>query len=275
MIIDTHAHIYSPDEAVYPTIDDPYRPPPGTGDPDHLRSEMQAAGVDHAVFIQTSTFYRWDNRYVRDISAGSRGWGVGVCTLDPDTSHSPDILRAFVEWHNFRGMRSIPAADGRYDHPGVRALWSQATELGIVINSLIPLQAADELAILLGDFPDLRVVLDHCLSLTAGPQCDATVAKVLELARFPNLYAKLTFLGTGSAQRYPFQDMHDPLKRFIDAYGPERCVWGSDFPTALWCPKVDYAGHLRLFQEELGLSPSEQRSILGDTAQKLWFDPLD
>ena len=275
MIIDTHAHIYSPDETAYPTIDDPYRPPPGTGDPDHLRAEMQAAGVDRAVFVQTSTFYRWDNRYVRDISASSRDWGVGVCTLDPDNPHSPDILRAFVEWHNIRGMRSIPAADGRYDHPGVRDLWSQAAELGIVINSLIPLQTAEELATMLGDFPQLRVALDHCLSLTAGPDYDATVSKVLELARFPNLYAKLTFLPTGSAQRYPFQDMHDALRRFIDAFGPERCVWGSDFPTALWCPKVDYAGHLRIFQEELGLSSAEQSAILGDTAQKLWFDPLD
>jgi len=45
MIIDTHAHIYSPDETAYPTIDDPYRPPAGTGDHDHLRAFQKELGL--------------------------------------------------------------------------------------------------------------------------------------------------------------------------------------------------------------------------------------
>ena len=198
-------------------------------------------------------------------------WAVGVCTLDPDEPHGPDILYALVERRNVNGMRSIPAADGRYDHPGVRRLWGEAMRLGIVINSLIPLELADQLASLVGDHGDLPVVLDHCLSLTAGPRHDATVSKVVELARYPNLHAKLTFLASGSAEEYPFRDMQEACKRFIEAYGPERCVWGSDFPVELWCPKVSYAGHLRLFREELGLSEEEQALILGGTAERLWF----
>ena len=242
MIIDTHAHVYSPDVARYPVIPEPLRPPPGTGDPEHLLAEMSIARVDRAVLIQTSTYYRWDNRFIRDLSAASAQWAVGVCTLDPDNPHSPDLLRALVEWSNIRGMRSVPAADGCYDHAGVRDLWSQAMELGVVINSLIPLHLADELATLLSEFTELRVVLDHCLSLKWGPDYNATVSTVLDLARFPNLYAKLTFIPTGSAERFPFRDMHDACKRIIDAFGPERCIWGSDFPTELWSPKVDYEG---------------------------------
>ena len=271
MIIDAHAHIYSSDEATYPTINDPFRPPPGTGSPEHLRDEMSTAGVDRAVLIQTSTYYRWDNRYVRDVSASSQDWATGVCTLDPDNPHSADILYALYERSNIRGMRSIPAADGRYDNLGVRRLWSEATQLGIVINSLIPLELAGQLESLLSDFPDLRVVLDHCLSLRTGADYGATVFKVVELARHPNLHAKLTFIPTGSAERYPFYDMHDACKRFIDAYGPERCIWGSDFPVELWCPKVGYRDHLRIFQEELGLDQEEQAAILGGNAQRLWF----
>ena len=221
--------------------------------------------------IQTSTFYRWDNRFVRDIAAGARDWAVGVCTLDPDDPRSPDLLYALVERSNVRGMRSIPAADGRYDHPGVRRLWSQAMGLGIVINSLIPLEVADELSTLLDDHPQLRVVLDHCLSLKAGPRHDATASKVIELARHPNLHAKLTFLPTGSAEEYAFRDMQDACRRIIDAYGPDRCVWGSDFPTELWAPKVSFESHLRLFTEDLGLSAAHQQAILGGTAERLWF----
>jgi predicted TIM-barrel fold metal-dependent hydrolase len=271
LIIDTHAHIYSPDEAAYPTIEDPLRPADGTGAPEHLQREMKAAGVDRAVLIQTSTFYRWDNRFLRDTSTNSRDWAVGSCTLDPDDPGSPEILRDLVEHSNVRGMRSIPGADGGYDCTGVRHLWSEAMRLGIVINSLIPLKLADELSTMLSDFGDLNVVLDHCLSLKAGPEFDATVSKVLELSRHPNLHAKLTFIPTGSAEEHPFSDMHEAARRIIDAFGPERCVWGSDFPVELWCPRVTYSGHLRIFREELGLSEREQAAILGDTAERLWF----
>ena len=65
--------------------------------------------------------------------------------------------------------------------------------------------------------------------------------------------------------------MHDACKRFINAYGPDRCIWGSDFPLELWAPKVTYNDHLRIFQEDLGLNPEEQTAILGGTAECLWF----
>ena len=271
MIIDTHAHIYSTDEVAYPAIEEPYRPPDGTGSPEHLRREMDAAGVDRAMLIQTSTFYRWDNRYLRDTSAAARQWAAGVCTLNPDDPHAPDILHALAQRSNVKGMRSIAAGDGRYDHPGVRSLWREATRLGLVINALLPLELADELSALLEDHRELPVVLDHCLSLEVGPDFDATVSQVVELARHPNLYAKLTFIPTGSAEVYPFSDMHDACKQFIEAFGPKRCVWGSDFPVELWCPKVTYDQHLRIFREHLGLAPDEQAEILGGTAERLWF----
>ena len=143
--------------------------------------------------------------------------------------------------------------------------------LGVVINSLIPSRLTDELSALLEDFGDLNVVLDHCLSLKAGPEYDATVSKVVELSRHSNVHAKLTFIPTGSAEEYPFSDMHEAARRIIYAFGPERCVWGSDFPVELWCPRVTYAGHLSNFREELGLSEREQAAILGETAERLWF----
>jgi predicted TIM-barrel fold metal-dependent hydrolase len=271
MIVDAHAHIYSPDEAAYPPIAQPYRPPAGTGSPEHLRREMQAAGVDRVLMVQTTTFYGWNNTFVRDTAAAARDWAAGVCTLDPNDPHSPDVLAAVVHRSNVRALRTYASGSGgRYDHPGNRRLFAAARRLGIAVNALLTVHAADDLAVLLGDYPNLPVVLDHCLALKAGPEYDATVAAVLDLARFPNLHAKLTFLPTGSAEDYPFRDLHAACRRFVDAYGPDRCVWGSDFPTELWCPKTTYTGHLRLFREELGLTPAEQAAILGATAARVY-----
>jgi predicted TIM-barrel fold metal-dependent hydrolase len=271
VIVDTHAHIYSADETTYPAIEKPYRPPEGTGTPERLRREAAAAGVDRVMMVQTTTFYGWDNTFVRDTAAVSGEWAVGVCTLDPDHPHSPDVLDALVRRSNVRALRTyVSRPGGRYDHPGNRRLYEAARRLGIVVNALLTAPAADDLGRLLSEYADLPVVLDHCLALTAGPKFELTVAKVIELSRHANLHAKLTFLPTGSAEEYPFRDMHEACRRIVDAYGPERSIWGSDFPTELWCPKVTYAGHLRLFREELGLSAAEQTAILGGTATRLY-----
>jgi predicted TIM-barrel fold metal-dependent hydrolase len=270
-VIDTHAHIYSPDEKRYPPIEKPLRPPGGKGSLEDLRKESKENGVDGACLIQTSTFYRFDNRYICDTARVSREWAAGVCTLDPDDPHSPGLLKHYAEKYKLRGMRSIPARDGRLDHPGVRALWKAAGEAGIVINVLINRDKAGQAEVLLRAFPKLRVVLDHCLNLKAGPDLPDTLKSVVALSRNRNLHAKLTFIPTGSTTGYPCADMHAACLDVVKAFGAERCVWGSDFPCELWTPRVSYAEHLRIFREVLPLTVAEREHILGGTARRLWF----
>ncbi len=270
-IADTHAHIYSPDEKRYPTIAKPLRVPDGKGSLEDLRAVTKANGVERACLIQVSTFYRFDNSYICDAALASKDWTAGVCTLDPDDAHSPDLLKHYARKYGIKGMRSIPARNGKLDHPGVRALWKSATEEGIVINVLVGREKEAEVATLLAAFPKLRVVLDHCMNIKHGADLEPTVAAVKRLAKHPNLHAKLTFLPTGSATGYPCADMHQPCLDVIAAYGAERCIWGSDFPNSLWTPKVSFAEHLRIFQKDLPLSAAQRTAILETTAGKLWF----
>ena len=271
MIVDTHAHIYSPDEKRYPPIEKPLRPPAGKGSLEDLRKETRANKVDRACLIQTSTFYRFDNSYICDSALASKDWAAGVCTLDPDDPHSPGLLTHYVKKYGLRGMRSIPARDRRLDHPGVRALWKSGLDAGIVINVLVGRESASELERMLGAFPGLRVVLDHCMNLKAGPTLETTLADVVRLSRHKNLHAKLTFIPTGSATGYPCADMHATCMKVVEAFGAERCIWGSDFPTGLWTPRVSYAEHLRIFTHDLPLREAQRTAILGETASRLWF----
>jgi predicted TIM-barrel fold metal-dependent hydrolase len=75
-----------------------------------------------------------------------------------------------------------------------------------------------------------------------------------KLSKLPNVYAKLTSGTHGSYRVYPHVDMHESLKWVIDAFGAARCVWGSNFPNALWSKGGLYAQNLHLFVKELGLS---------------------
>ena len=275
LIIDCHAHIYGEDEKKYPTIEKPYRPPMGKGTVEHLKREMQASGVRSVTAIQTSSFYRWDNRFTVDSARANKEFMAGVVTLNPDDPKSPGLLEKYVKEYNVRGMRSIPAASGRLDDPGVRRLWAAAQRLGIVINALVNRNKRKEVETLARDHPKLAVVIDHCLNLKAGPTLEETLEDMLALARLPTVNAKLTFIPTGSAEAYPCRDMHDACRKVIKAFGPKRCVWGSDFPCELWCPKLTYAQHLRIFTHELGLGAAAKQAILGETAQRLWFKQPD
>jgi predicted TIM-barrel fold metal-dependent hydrolase len=271
LIVDCHAHIYAEDEEKYPTILEPKRPPNGTGTIEHLRREMEAGGVRYVTAIQTSSYYRWDNRFTTDSARIHREFMIAVVTLDPDDSSSPQLLEKYVNEYNTRGMRSVPAKSGRIDDPGVEKLWETAEKLGIVVNVLAGRKHREQIETLVRRHPDLRVVIDHCFDLRAGPSMKPTLEDLSALAEIPSVYAKLTFIPTGSAEPYPCRDMHDACYQVIETFQPERCIWGSNFPCELWCPAISYAEHLRIFTNELKLEESARRAILGETAAKLWF----
>ena len=271
VVIDTHAHIYAEDEVQYPTIDNPIRPP---GDSGALRTLEALANENHVIgvcVVQPGTCYRWDNRYICDVSKANSKRMAGVCALDAENDDSPKLLNRYVTDYGVRGLRSYAASDGHLFHRGVQALWRKAEQLGITVNVFVTRDKADDLARMLETFPRLPVVIDHCFVPKPISDFQEAIADVIRLAKFSNAYAKLSFLPMGSTEEYPFRDMHEPCTRIIAAYGPERCVWGSDFPCDLWTPKSSYAQNLRLFTHEIRLANSEKEWILSRTAQSLWF----
>ncbi|HEV2498151.1 MAG TPA: amidohydrolase family protein [Terriglobia bacterium] len=271
LIIDAHAHVYSDNDSRYPPVPNPVRPPGETGSFLKLQAISKSNGVEGICIVQPGTFYRWDNRFLCDLSKAFFRHTSGICSLDPDDSNSCRRLKRHVKQSGVRGLRSYPAADGHLNHPGVRALWKAAGEEGITINVFIGSDRVDELAQMFEIFPRQPVVIDHCLISQPNGELNRAIENMLRLAKFPNAYAKLSFLPLGSAEEYPFRDMHDPCMRIIAAFGADRCVWGSNFPCELWTPKSSYAQNLRLFTYELGLQDAAREAILGQTASRLWF----
>ncbi|NQW18813.1 MAG: amidohydrolase family protein [Chloroflexi bacterium] len=271
-IVDAHPHIYSSDKSRYPTIDDPWEP----GEPAEvadLKARMDDSGVSRAVFIQTGTYYGWDNRYVMTSTRANSDWATGVVTLNPEDPAHLDVLTDAAENYNVRGLRGAgPGSEGAY------RLWTRARDLGVVVNCMVldDLDAVPAIEKIATDLDDLQIVIDHCFMLSASNMTqthtlDAKIAALERLSALPNIHAKVTPGAHGSQRVYPHEDMHDPLKRVIDAFGPNRCVWGSNFPNALWSKGTSYDQNLTLFTEELGLSTSDQEAILGGTAMRLWF----
>jgi L-fuconolactonase len=276
LVIDCHAHIYSPDEKRYQPKDRPLRPG-GRAAVEDLRRVSEANGVQAVRAIQTISFYGYDNRYLCDSAKANRSWLRGVCTLDPDDPHSPGLLRQFARDYGVASLRSVPSPSRKtgFDDPGVRELWKMAASEGLTVDIfLMRLDMVPSATKLLQEFPKMTVGFCHCMDLKPGPLLAPSLEAVLALSRFRNLHPKVDFIGTGTTKKFPCEDLHEPCLKIIDAYGPERCVWTSCFPNDLWTPKITYAEHLRIFTEVLPLKTEARRMILGETARRLWFPEL-
>lgn len=277
LVIDCHAHVTSPDEGRYPPKANPLRVPGGKGSAEDLRETCLANGVRAVRAVQTVSFYDYDNRYLCDVAKANPGWASGVCTLDPDDPRSPALMAQYVRDFGVRTLRSTPGNNRTtFDHEGVRDLWRSCAEVGATVDIfLMRLDWVEGAETLLREFPDMVVGFDHCMDLKPGPLYQKTLDEVLRLSSYRNLIAKVDFISTGTEIGYPGADLHDAAMRIIDAYGPERCVWGSNFPNALWTPRLTYAEHLSIFTRELPLSENARALVLGGTARRLWFPHLD
>ena len=276
LTIDCHAHIYSPDEERYQPKENALTVPGGKGSIDDLRKESLENGVTAVRAVQTVSFYGYGNRYLCDATKLNPDWVSGVCTLEPDDPHSPGLLEQFVREYGVKTLRSTPGnSRTTFDHDGVRKLWKTAADVGGTVDIfLMNLDWVASAEKLLQEFPGLTVAFCHCMDLKPGPLYEKTLSEVLRLSKYKNLYAKVDFISTGTEIGYPGSDLHDAALRIIDTYGPERCVWGSNFPNALWTPKLTYAEHLRIFSEALPLSDEVKAQVLGETARRLWFPHL-
>lgn len=276
LIIDCHAHITSPDEKRYPPRDAPLRVPGGKGALEDLRATSLALGVDAVRAVHTVSFYGYDNRYLCDAAKAHPDWVAGVCTLDPDDPHSPGLMEQFVRDFDVKTLRSIPGIKRQtFDDDGVRKLWKTCADIGASIDLFLMrpewVNGAEKL---LKEFPKMVVGFDHCMDLKPGPLYEQSLSEVLRLSKYKNLYPKVDFISTGSKQGYPGTDLQDAALKIIDTYGANRCVWGSNFPNALWTPKMTYAEHLKIFTDVLPLKKDERKEVLGETARRLWFPKL-
>jgi predicted TIM-barrel fold metal-dependent hydrolase len=113
--------------------------------------------------------------------------------------------------------------------------------------------------------------LDVCIDHMADCPIDQPneLKKLLALARFDRVFVKLSHLWSLSRMEYPYRDTHDQVKRLYDAFGPQRLMWGSDWPAV-----GDFCGYgraLALYRDEIKFFTDEDRRwILGGTALRLW-----
>ena len=272
MIIDSHLHVWSDDESRYP-FSGMSRPGPGVrGSVELLNEHMNEAGVDRAVIVQP-IHYLYDNRYVAECLRRFPGRFAAVALVDPKSPEAPDQLERLVREQGFGGMRLHLS---RQDDPSALAapdqdpLWRRVDELEVCFIVLGRAGDLPALEPIIERFPDIRVVLDHL----GGPPLEESTPRpvldnVLRMARYPNVYVKVSNMNIMSRVPYPHQDTFAIVRKVYDAFGPERLMWGTDFPHVL--KAGGYVRALELLRDELDfLNDQDKEWLFSKTVQRVW-----
>ena len=121
--------------------------------------------------------------------------------------------------------------------------------------------------------PDTRFIIDHLGILQprtppAPRQPWADLPKVLDLARRQNAVIKVSGACTLSREPYPFADIWEPLARVFDAWGFQRCLWGTDWTRAF--AVVNYEQAVEPFRLTDRLSRSEREMLMGGACARAY-----
>jgi L-fuconolactonase len=273
--IDIHPHVIAQDERRYP------RAPLGGKQSDWSRERpvsmermleaMDEAGIEKAVLVQASTCYGHDNSYVADAVAAHPQRFAGVFSVD---MLAPDAAERIRQWkaRGLGGLRVFiaghtTAQEARLDDPRSFPAWECAVEAGLPICVQVRAPGLGQLETLLARFPQARVILDHMARpvVDDGPPY-AKAAGLFELARYENLYLKLTThnlrdAAKGKATPQSF------LERVVKTFGAPRIAWGSNYPASdgkLAALLADARQALAAF------SDAQREEIFSRTAQNLY-----
>ena len=244
-----------------------------------LLEEMNRNGVDKAVLTQLSGVY--DHSYLIECKRRyPRRFSVAVI-VDPERPDAPDEVERWVN-EGARALRirlPMPPAVG-----DPSALWRKAAELGIPVTCVGTKDefASAEFEQVVKGFPNLTIVIEH-LGHAGQPDRETSppftdYSKVLGLASYSNTFMKVPGLGEICPRPVPlrqpvvFQDVPPVIEMAIEAFGPKRLMWGSDFPPV--ASREGYRNALQFPMEQVSFKSEEDREwVFGKTAMSVWnFD---
>jgi predicted TIM-barrel fold metal-dependent hydrolase len=278
---DCHVHIVGPGTQYPMSLQRAYTPPEAsTADLIAMRGRL---GISRNVLIQPS-FYGTDNRCMLDAMAQLGGTARGVAVVAPDIAATE---LAKLDEQGVRGIRmNLETRESRDPKAALAALDELAkriTHLGwhIQIYAALPVIAAlaDRIAALPVD-----VVVDHFGMAQARDGVDQKgFAALRELVRSRKSSVNKAFVKLSAPYRISQASGYAdaaPIARALIAAGPDRMLWGSDWPHTDRLPgrgpldvhpfrSIDNAAALALLSEWCGDAGTE-RTILVETPARLY-----
>ena len=272
LTIDAQVHAYERDHPGRPWAAVLTGPAQVTGG--DMVAAMDRVGVDGALLVSPFTMYRYDASYAIEVRNKYPGRFALIKPVNPSDPAVADTVADWAATPGVVGIRIMMTRDVSEDpaDPGINRVLAAGARQGLAVNLLCWGRLAQARALAARN-PDTAIVIDHLgLQQPFEPpppaQPFADLSKVLEVASQPNVAIKITGACTLSREAYPFKDIWDPLARIFDAFGIERCMWGTDWTRAV--KLLTYEQGVDAFRNTDRLSESDKRTLMGGTLQRVY-----
>jgi predicted TIM-barrel fold metal-dependent hydrolase len=271
-IIDCQIHAYEANTPKRPWHNVPNWPAHVTGD--EMVAAMDKVGVDGAIFISAHSLYQYDASYAVEVQRKHPSRLAIVKPVNPDDPAVADVIADWKRTPGTVGIRIMMRKEtGRGPNdPGIARILRAAVRHNFPVN-LSCAGNLDAVPALIDGHPDVRFIIDHLGLMQprtppAPPQPWAELPKLLDLAKRKNAVVKVSGACTLAREPYPFPDIWDPLARVFDAWGFERCLWGTDWTRAF--AVVNYEQAVEPFRRTNRLTDSERAMLMGGACAKAY-----
>lgn len=247
-------------------------------------ADIEGTGITRSVYVQANWRQNWFLDEVAWVSkvAQRSGWPHAVtafCDMAQEDAR-PDLerLAAFplvrgvrhqMHWHHNPLYRFAPSPD-RVAHPLVKKNVAALSDFGFLFELQVFAGQVDAALALVDACPDTRFVLQHALMLqdTSESGVAAWAQALEELAQRPHVMCKLSGLNTFE-RRLDAALIDTIVRTALDAFGPDRCLYGSNFPIErIW---TSYAPLFAAYRSAIDAHAGENAPLVwSGTAQRLY-----
>jgi L-fuconolactonase len=277
LVVDAHHHLWKLDQPGpfdYAWMNKPELAPLRRDRmPDDLKRHLDAAGVHKTVVVQTQHHLE-ENRWAlglaerHDFIAGVVGW------VDLRSEQCERQLLEFKDHPKFVGVRHVVQDEPDDDFiirpqtiRGLRVLQKH----DVPYDLLFFVRHLPHAATLADQLPNLRMVIDHLAKprIKQG-RTDGWIEPLRRAARRPNLFVKLSGLITEADWRaWKPADLRPYVTAALELFGPERCMFGTDWPVCELAGTYEQAHHALV--EAIGpIGDDERRAVFGGTACRFY-----
>jgi L-fuconolactonase len=269
--IDVHVHAYDRNHPSRPWLATLHGPAEVTGD--DMVAAMDSVGVDGALLVSPFAMYGYDASYAIKVRATHPGRFGLIKPVDPT---NPKVGDTIADWKATDGAVAVRLMLNRGsddpDDPGINRVLAAAAQHSLPVN-LLCWGRLDQVRLLAAQNPETTLVIDHLglqQPFEPPPPTEpfADLPKLLVLAAYDNIAVKISGACTLSHKPFPYTDLWDPLFRIFDAFGLNRCMWGTDWTRAV--ALLTYKQGVDAFRVTDRLSDSDRAVLMGETLTRVY-----
>ncbi len=222
---------------------------------DDALAEMASAEVDCAVIHPPGSLGEAVNTYAVE---AVRLHPEKFCILGHFDLQSPDREKIVARWRERKGMLGFRFTFGEahqkswWTDGSLDWFWAACEKEGLNIGLLASGKNIVALGKIAERYPRLKLHIDHIgrgggRAELKDDAAYADLPEMLALAKLPNVAVKLSGAPSTSSQPYPYKNIHKYLQQIIEAFGPDRCFWGTDITRM----PISYRQCVTMFTEEM------------------------